>query len=79
MVVRRLGFSGLGNPLFAVDRPTLPWRRCQAGIGGDLPAVLKMTKQHEERIPLTPHGLDLLKKQLEPVELAADLSLRVGR
>src|SRR6185312_771491 len=37
--------AGLADTLFPLDRPALPWRRRQSGIGSDLSAVGKMPEQ----------------------------------
>jgi len=28
-----------------IDRAALPWRRCQTGVGGHLPAVVELAEQ----------------------------------
>src|ERR1700739_2150656 len=65
IVVRSRGFPCFRDALFVVDAATLPWTGSQAGIGRQLPSVLKVAEQtlkvghHSEPRPsaLGPHQL----------------------
>src|SRR3954467_1672268 len=45
LCVPQPGVARFGDTLLAIDRAALPWGWRQTGIGGDLPAIIKPTKQ----------------------------------
>jgi hypothetical protein len=58
-----------------VDAATLPWTGSQAGIGRQLPSVLKMTEQTFK----VEYSSELRANALEPASIVCDRRARLSR